>query len=710
MNNRRLALPVLLFLAGCVQTEQAPVPGEPLMASVEESSKVYVDEGLHALWNAGDCISVFDRNTGNARYVFDGADGDAHGTFSCNAAASGQALDAIYAVYPYSTDVSISTGGVLSVNYPATQSYAGRTFSRDACVMACASASRSLQFRNAGGCLVLKVYGDGVSISSVTLKANGGERIAGPATVSVPVGDVPSVTMGQAASSQITLECSPSVQLGSSESDCTEFWFFLPPTLLAGGITATLNSSDGFSCIKSTSKSIDVQRSLVVRMAPFEFDAGSETKTYTETFDNFPNPERGLYKPQSFRPGNSALSSSSISAQRTAGRTLYYINYYLTDFMESDISSSFLNLMTTNFTRLRTYGAKCVLRFSYKKEATEESKPWDPTEEWVLRHIEQIKPILQQNSDVIYVLQAGFVGVWGEWYYTSNFNYKPSTTEEYQPRKHVLDALLDALPESRQVAVRTPTFKMKIYGYGLADTLSRATAHDGSVKSRVAGHNDCFLKSSTDSGTYHDDSERKYWAAESRYLIMGGESCGVSDYCHCASSSGYPGAIKTLQDYHYSYLNLEYHQDVFDLWGNEGCHDEILRRLGYRLVLREASFPRRPAAGRECNVTLKIQNVGFAAPMNPRGAYLVLTNASGSEIGRWPLGSDPRTWHPESGIIAISTDITLPAAASGQCTLWLALPDAEPTLAGNAKFAIRLANEGVWNESKGMNQLTTLNF
>lgn len=710
MRIRPLQLLAVLVLAGCVRTESAPVPGEPLFASVEDATKVYVDENLHALWNAGDCISVFDRNTGNARYAFEGADGDAHGTFSSEASAGGAALNAIYAVYPYDSGASISSGGVLSVNYPATQHYAGSTFGRGECVMACASSDRSLHFRNAGGCIVLKVYGEGISISSITLKASGGERIAGPATVSIPVGDVPAVSMGQGAGSQITLVCSPAVPLGASESDCTEFWLFLPPVVLAEGISATLNSSDGFSFAQSTSKSIEVKRSTVVRMAPFRFDAGSETVTYTETFDNFANPERGLYKPQSFRPDNSALSSSAIAAQRTAGRTLYYINYYLTDFMESDISQSFLTLMTTNFTRLRTYGAKCVLRFSYKKEATEEAKPWDPTEEWVLRHIEQIKPILQQNADVIYVMQAGFIGVWGEWYYTDHFNFKPSTTEEYQPRKHVLDALLDAMPDNRQVAVRTPTFKMKIYGYGLADTLTRATAHDGSVKSRVAGHNDCFLKSSTDSGTYHDDSERTYWAAESRYLIMGGESCGVSDYCHCAGSGGIPGAIKTLEDYHYSYLNLEYHQGVFDLWGEEGCHDEILRRLGYRLVLREASFPRRPKAGQECNVTLKLQNVGFAAPMNPRDAYLVLTNSSGTEIGRWALGSDPRTWHPESGIISISTDIALPDNASGDCTLWLALPDGAPTLASNPKFSIRLANEGVWNEGKGMNKLTVLSF
>ncbi|MBR4809336.1 MAG: DUF4832 domain-containing protein [Bacteroidales bacterium] len=685
--------------------EPAAVPGEPLFATVENDSKVFVDENLHTLWNAGDRISVFDRNTGNAGYVFGGQDGEASGRFTSSAAANGGALDAIYAVYPYSTDVSISTAGALSVNYPAVQNYAERSFGREACIMVCASDERTLHFRNAGGCVILRLYGAGTSVSSVTITGNGGERIAGPATVTVPVGGVPETSMSSQASSSITLNCTPAVKLGASESDCTEFWIFAPPTVFACGFSVTVTSSDGISFTKSTSRRIEVKRSKAFRMEPVEFDAGSETITYTESTADFPNPERGFYKPQEYRPGNSALTQSKINAQRTAGRTLFYLGYYLTSFMESDISSSFLTLMENNFKALRANGAKCILRFAYKDSDADSAKPWDATEAWVLRHIEQISPLLEQYSDVIFVMQAGFVGVWGEWYYTSNFNFKPSSSADYQPRKHVLDALLGALPENRQVAVRTPTFKMKIYGYGVADTLTRATAHDGSVKSRVAGHNDCFLNSSSDSGTYGSSSERTYWQGDSRYFIMGGETCGLSDYCHCAVSGSVPGAIKSMEDYHYSYLNIEYNQDVLKRWQTESCYDEVVRRLGYRLVLREGTFPRKPAAGHKYDIGLRIQNVGFAAPMNPRDAFLVLTNESGAELGRWPLGSDPRTWHRESGIIGISTEIQIPSGASGQCRLWLALPDPEPTLAGNPKFSIRLANDGVWNESKGMNLL-----
>ena len=37
----------------------------------------------------------------------------------------------------------------------------------------------------------------------------------------------------------------------------------------------------------------------------------------------------------------------------------------------------------------------------------------DATKEWMLRHIEQLSPIFSEFEDVIDVVQAGFIGVWG---------------------------------------------------------------------------------------------------------------------------------------------------------------------------------------------------------------------------------------------------------------------------------------------------------
>ena len=154
-----------------------------------------------------------------------------------------------------------------------------------------------------------------------------------------------------------------------------------------------------------------------------------------------------------------------------------------------------------------------------------------------------------------------------------------------------------------------------------------------------------------------------------------------------------------------AYLHISYHPQVLSRWKQDKCFNEIDKRLGYRLVLREAGFSKSAQAGSDYRVVLSMENVGFAAPMNPRDAFLVLSSTDGKIVKTYPVKSDPRTWH--SGSFVLDQTIQLPSAA-GKYVLSLYLPDPEPTLKDNPRFAIRLANEDVWDESTGFNTLKTL--
>lgn len=428
---------------------------------------------------------------------------------------------------------------------------------------------------------------------------------------------------------------------------------------------------------------------------------------YTPTDELICNPERGMYSGTSFSSENQTpISLNALKAARLENRTLYMLEFWLKDFFESDISENYLQLIRNNLAVYREGGAKCILRFGYSDGIKDLSKPYesgpfDPTEERVLRHIEQLKPILQEYSDVIFVLQAGFIGCWGEWYYTNNFVAGPQTTEDYQPRKHVCDALLDALPSNRQIELRTPTYKMKMYGYALADTITRAEAHQPTTKARLAGHNDCYLASSTDQGTFSTPSEKEYWKAETKYTIMGGETCELSNFCKCDNT------LKSMADQHFSYLNISYNKDVIRYWTKNSCYDEIKRRLGYRLTITEASFTSDPAAGSPFRVVLKINNEGFASVMNPRDAELVLTSKDGALVKSFKLESDPRFWMPGT-TTEIDQTINLPEGLSGEYTLSLNLPDPCETLRANPMFSIRLANKDIWDEATGYNKLYSI--
>ena len=435
---------------------------------------------------------------------------------------------------------------------------------------------------------------------------------------------------------------------------------------------------------------------------------GLDKVTYTVTEENFCNPERGLYTGTSFSSeSDSPISQSRLLSLRKEGRTLYMAEFWLKPFFEQDISEAYLQLIRKSLEAYRGSGVKCILRFGYSDSIKDLSKPYesgpfDATEEQVLRHIAQLKPILQEYSDVIFVLQAGFVGCWGEWYYTDHFVANPSSDEDYLPRKHVCDALLDALPGDRQVELRTPRFKMKMYGYTLADTITRAEAHMPTAKARLGGHNDCYLASANDQGTFNGAKEKDYWKAESRYTIMGGETCDLSKYCECDNT------LQSMADQHYTYLNLSYNRKVISHWTTNGCFDEIKARLGYRFVLAEGAFTPNPQAGGNFRMVLTIRNDGFAPVMNPRDAEFVLSDKNGKVVKTYKMESDPRYWMP--GTTVVDQTIVLPEGISGKHTLSINLPDPCETLHDNPLFSIRLANEDVWDETTGYNKIYTLDL
>lgn len=433
-------------------------------------------------------------------------------------------------------------------------------------------------------------------------------------------------------------------------------------------------------------------------------DSELVTSVFTESDKVFANPERGFYKHYDcLKSSASPLTASTVKAERTGNNvTLFYTGHYLTEFVKSDISEQYLNLFRTNMQALRDGGAKCLLRFAYTND--QGKKPWDATPEWVARHIEQLKPIIQEYSDVILCFQSGFIGVWGEGYYTDNFVFDPQTPADHAKRKVVIDAMLDAIPADRQVALRTPMFKRNMYAESYTDTLTLATAYDGSAKARICAFNDCFGAAADDYGTFMGSETREYWKRDTRYTLMGGETCNVSEYCRCKQS------MQDLEDYHWTYLNQGYNANVLSRWESEGCMDEVKRRLGYRLSLAQVSVSGNAVAGDPYRVKFEIKNTGFAAPANPRAVELILIDGNGNKTVYELKDVDPRYWFAGE-TVTVDKAFTLPKEASGKCAIYLNLPDPYATLHDNPLYSIRLANDGIWDSKTGYNQIAefTLN-
>lgn len=129
-----------------------------------------------------------------------------------------------------------------------------------------------LQFRNGCGYLVLKLYGHLFGVSSITLRGNAGEPLAGKARIAMEPKGVPSVKMAEDAKSEVTLVCKDPVVLGDTPEEAIAFWFALPPTDFDKGFTIEVKGCKGEVVKRSTSKPVKVSRNLRVSMAPMSVE------------------------------------------------------------------------------------------------------------------------------------------------------------------------------------------------------------------------------------------------------------------------------------------------------------------------------------------------------------------------------------------------------------------------------------------------------
>ena len=175
---------------------------------VEDGARVYANEELLLRWTADDRVSIFNKNSYNQQYRFTGETGDNAGGFDKvegSEFTTGNVIAHVVSVYPYLGSTKISESEELAVTLPAEQHYVENTFGLGANTMVSVSSDTFLLFKNIGGYLRLNLYGKGVSVRSIELRGNKGEKLAGKATVTMSSDGVPSVVMADDASSVITL-------------------------------------------------------------------------------------------------------------------------------------------------------------------------------------------------------------------------------------------------------------------------------------------------------------------------------------------------------------------------------------------------------------------------------------------------------------------------------------------------------------------------
>ncbi|TBW28039.1 DUF4832 domain-containing protein [Gramella sp. KN1008] len=438
------------------------------------------------------------------------------------------------------------------------------------------------------------------------------------------------------------------------------------------------------------------------------------TVKYTADFNSvFPNPERGWHNRRDV-DGRNGDDDRDFSDVRAAGHTLVHSYLRLDDFRETDrIPQSYLDDLQEALDAVRAQGLKIILRPTYVWDE-EHSVP----EARILGHIEQINCVISANAEIINHLEAGYLGMWGEWH--SGRYTELSNKREGDTRYRIVEKILNTTPNTIPIAMRYPMH--------LREILDELPVPEGSEpltqtqRDRLGHHNDCFLFNEDDRGTY---ARKDLWFGDQtlnhqkQYTfdlitsyggnkIMGGETCSpaIDRIENTQAEMAYAN---------WSEININFWGEAINKWKNrmlpaigndpaESEFDRISRKLGYRLRLIDATFPTSATAGESFIISANLSNDGYAGIIKKRPIYLVFDN--GTERYNIDLPEvDVRKW--VSGCFQLKPQtVNLPLnMQSGEYKLALWIPDAAPKLQRRSEYSIRFANQNLWSESKGYNVL-----
>lgn len=327
--------------------------------------------------------------------------------------------------------------------------------------------------------------------------------------------------------------------------------------------------------------------------------------------------------------------------------------------VSQDLTEDALNVLQQTFDNIRANKGFVIVRICYD--------PWyngrsnvTPEHKWVMRHVEQLAPVLSKNTDVIVALEMGMHGAYGEMH--------SDTSITYDRVAEAVNLMLRNTPPELKILTRTGNYSAKVLGFdnwGVdfhidGEKFAEIAKAKGDTMYRVGMFNDGYLGTQYDYGTWGADCKTSICREEGvawleKYSVntpYGGEAL--------TTASGYQ-VINTPEFLayegfrtHTSYLNIQWNNNLIDGWkkshfeGKDFEYDGskidsltgfkyVNDHLGYRFVLRESWLSDTVGADGILRTKLRIQNVGFGnltwkAPVK----LAVLEDLEGSDLDMCP--------------------------------------------------------------------------
>ena len=385
-------------------------------------------------------------------------------------------------------------------------------------------------------------------------------------------------------------------------------------------------------------------------------------------------------------------------------------NSVYTEGTDYDLDEQFFTAMRGTLENCRKNGSTVALRFRY--DANGKTNPEPASFEQVLHHIAQIKQdgFLEDYKDILMFVESGFVGAWGEQH---SGKY---TSLEYKAQ--LLEAMLDLVPDDIPVTVRTPNIFAKWAGIETKDMADWISEPDSNA-ARVGLYNDGYMGSDSDLGTYSNRAVETAWLGrQTTRTYYGGEFSGNLEWTQKFDTYLPENAVPEMYQTHLSYINSNIYKlyenytfgEAYDVSGvdNSAYYGQtvfkfIRDHLGYRFVVRDCDLSQTAEQGSTFNLKLDVENTGFANPIRPQNAEILLEKDGVYTVQ--DIAIDSRNWY-SCTTAQENLEIQVPSnLEAGEWNVYLRLSVGNQDIPDGNLRTVQFANPDIWNASLGANKL-----
>ena len=331
-------------------------------------------------------------------------------------------------------------------------------------------------------------------------------------------------------------------------------------------------------------------------------------------------------------------------------------------------SESWLRFATPEW--VKKAGAKGVF-WDYGKGVSEAGAFWDPdfADPVFLEKLEQFLKAMAArydgNPDVAFV-DIGSYGLWGEGH-TGASSRVPQEKMNEDVKKHI-DLYVNCFPHTVLC---------------ISDDVSGPSNRSGNyplldyARSKgVSLRDDSILVQPPPRSWYHDDQAQRYWPTMP--VIVEHEHYGPS----VARKAWDPALLlKSVEDYHASYLSIHWWPQEF-LEKNREVVDQINRRLGYRIQLREIAWPKEVQVGEFFSVSWAWANAGVApcycggfpalTLKDAKGGLVAVLADDGFDVKKLPVGA-PGAVAPVGRTSRFRAGLFAPTTRAGEFDLFVSV-------------------------------------